>query len=174
MPIYQDHWECLTCGKKWSIEPTWKYLPTWIPGTHHYDKGTIVKRPAAVQGTAGRATRTTSSSGVVINQVGPKLFTIQGTAAKPYVIDLEGRDDRVAGPTRTCTCVNWKTTRNRLVGQPGGFTGYDCKHITEVLKTVKTDGGVRKGKQIIEPVSESRSKALQAEIMATFVRPKNA
>lgn len=129
-----------------------------------------MRPPAAIKGSVGKAaTRVPAATTVgkkkssAVTQITDTLFHVQGSGQKPYIIDLEGVDDRVNGPTNTCTCPNWKLERNKIVSTTGGFDGYDCKHIVAVLGTGDYETAAKKKSR--EEVQKRTD-----EILAQFVR----
>lgn len=162
----KPQWYCLKCGFEWIREPTWSYLPSWTPGIHGVQcKGAIVRRPTAVQGSAGVAKTQKPSAIAGLMQTSDSQYNVQGSGAKPYIVDLEGHDDDISGTTHTCTCVNWKITRNSMKASDGTFNGYDCKHIRQVLDA--------KGVPKTTGVTAKRAQELKSEIMDTFVKKGN-
>lgn len=139
-----------------------------------------MRAPQAQKGTAGilKQPTSTSRSGAVtsnpaIKQIGPTIFHVQGSANKPYVVDLEGSDIRSTKKVAKCTCTNWATVRNRMVGADpqNNFTGYSCKHIAEVLRTVGS-GGVPNSAQDAKAkaASDAKAKKLKDKVLADFLR----
>jgi hypothetical protein len=102
-------------------------------------------------------------------QLGDTTWQYQGTGVKPYVIDLQGHDDRCDGPTPTCTCVNWKMERNKRLTSNGKFAGYNCKHIAEIIA-----GGanVKKVDSAAKKKSAEAAKKRADEILAIFKKGK--
>ncbi len=135
-----------------------------------------MKAPQAQKGTAGIPKRASGPTKVShIRQTGPTSYTVQGSAAKPYIVELQGKDIRSTKPTAKCTCTNWATVRNRMVGADpnDNFTGYSCKHIAEVLKLqgstspAPPDPAEAKKQKAL---SDAAAKKLRDKVLADFVR----
>lgn len=114
-----------------------------------------MRSPTSIKGggTSSVGGGTRMATGTFI-QLGATTYQYQGSGAKPYVIDLQGHDDRCDGPTPTCTCPNWKLERNKRLTSNGKFAGYNCKHIAEVLAG---GPGVKKAK--IDTAAKKKSEA---------------
>lgn len=135
-----------------------------------------MKAPQAQKGTAGipkRPSAPSSTSNPAIKQIGPSLFHVKGSANKPYVVDLQGSDIRSSKKTPKCTCPNWATVRNRMVGADplNNFTGYSCKHIAEVLRTVgNTQTPSREEAAKAKKLSDAQVKKMRDAVLADFLR----
>lgn len=90
-----------------------------------------MKAPTAVKGTAGKAPR----AKIAAVQTGVDTYEVQGSGAKPYIVDLHYEDAR-AGITHHCTCVNWSMVRGREINATGDFKGYACKHIRQIVSSM--------------------------------------
>ncbi len=129
--------------------------------------GNLVRSPTSIKGGSAPLKGAATIAKGNFSQLGGTTYQYQGSGAKPYVIDLEGHDDRCDSPTPTCTCPNWKLERNKRLTSNGKFMGYNCKHIAEILA-----GGASVKKSKVDAAAKAKSEAAAQrkadEILALF------